>query len=288
MGQALETKLLLGWMSQHEAVHVLTSCVSDTSYTKKEAIALWRHYTEKVRELPPRNMLAPDPIDQTEGEKAVVELHCKTLRAGPKGPFLSSVAKVTPENLIVRQYYVFTERTEQYAQEMQDEQSRINRFLGIGMEFKGTLPEPRRLGKLLKVDLPHPEFVPIALPNGFTFQERDRYVTGAHLDGGRMILWCGYHRTLAVELLRQAKSEAAGAAALLTVMTGMPDVQAFFASRTAAHDCVLGERPALLQDFLNSDLCVTVNLRKTRGQGRIEQYCPTKMRAGVVRVPDES
>jgi hypothetical protein len=288
LSKTLQAKLLLGWMSQHEAVDALNSCVFDPPYTKKKAIALWKKYRDKVQALPPRNLAVCNSINLTECEKAPVESHCKAMQAGPMGHFVSCVAKVAPENLVARQYYVIAEKAEQYAETMKDEQTRINHFLGIGMEFKGALPPPRVLGRLLKVDLPHAEFVPIPIPNGFTFRERDRYVTGAQIDGGRMMLWCGYHRTYAIQLLRQAGGDAAGAAPLLTVMTGMPDVQAFLASRTAVRDCVLGERPALLRDFLDSDLCLTVNLRKTRAEGRIEQYRPNSLRAGIFLVPDES
>jgi|SRR5580704_3395687 hypothetical protein len=288
MPKTIEAKLLLGWMGQHEAIDALNSCVFDPPYTKKRAIALWKDYRDKVLALPPRNTLVAEAIDLTEAEKVAIGTHGKNLQGNPMAQFFLRVAKVAPENLVARQYYVTVDRAAQYAELMKDEQTRINHFLGFGMQFAGTLPPPRGLGKLLKVDLPHAEFVPLAIPGGFTFRERDRYVTGADLNGGRMMLWSGYHRTYAIELLRQAGGDAAGAAPLLTVMTGMPDVQGFLASRTAVRDCVLGERPALLRDFLDPDLCVTVNLRKTRAEGRIELYRPTRMRAGVFLVPDES
>ena len=105
---------------------------------------------------------------------------------------------------------------------------------------------------------------------------------------GRSMLWCGYHRTYAVLVLRQAGGDAAGAAPLLTVMTGMPDVQAFFSSPTLVRDSVFGDRPALLRDFLDEDLFISVDLRKKRAEGRIEQRRRNQLRAGVFLVNDAS
>jgi hypothetical protein len=211
------------------------------------------------------------------------------VKAGSQGQFFSSVIKVEPENLVIRQFHVITERAEQYAQAMNSDVTRINHFLGVGLDFKGAFPPPRVVGQnRLAIDLPHAEFVPIPVLNGFTFKERDRYVTGALMPDGRSMLWCGYHRTYAVLVLRQAGGDAAGAAPLLTVMTGMPDVQAFFTEPTLLRDSVFGDRPALLRDFLDNDLSISVDLRKKRAEGRIEQRRRNQLRAGVFLVNDES
>src|SRR5207253_667271 len=121
-----------------------------------------------------------------------------------------------------------------------------------------------------------------------SFQERDRYVSAGVLSDGRMMLWAGYHRTYALLVLRQAGGDAAGAAPLLTVMTGMPDIQGFLTGFSATRATVLGERPALMRDFFDGDLTICVNLRKKRAEGRIWQYRPNKFRAKVFQVDDES
>ena len=288
MRSTVKAKLLLGWMSQREAVDALNACVFDPPLTRKRAIALWKEYRQKVEALPPRR---PEPFKSltlTDQERPAVEKHIEEVRRGAMGRFLGPVLKVNPEDLIARQFFVITERADEYAQAMRDEQTRINHFLGIGLQFKGVLPPPRIVSHAqLAVDLPHAEFVPLAIPGGITFKERDRYVTAAFTPDGRMSLWAGYHRTYALLVLRQAAGEAAGAAPLLTVMTGMGDVQTFFLRPSAVRETVLGDRPALLRDFLDSDLFIEVNLRKKRAEGRIEQYRPNKMRARVILV-DES
>jgi len=84
--------------------------------------------------------------------------------------------------------------------------------------------------------------------------------------------------------LRQAGGDAAGAAPLVTVMSGIPEVAGFFGAsskRASVRDSVLGVRPALLRDFLDADLFILVDLRKKRAEGRIEQIRPNKFRAGV-------
>jgi len=289
MPKTVKAKFLLGWMSQHEAVDALNACIFDPPLTNKKAIALWKQYRDKVAALPPRNTLASIPLPLAEEEKAPIAAHGVNVKAGSQGQFFTSVVKVEPENLVVRQFHVITERAEQYAQAMNTDATRIDHFLGVGLDFKGTLPTPRIISQTkIAIDLPHAEFVPIPVPNGFTFKERDRYVTGAQMPDGRSMLWSGYHRTYAVLVLRQAGGVAAGAAPLLTVMTGMPDVQAFFTEPTLVRASVFGERPALFRDFLDEDLFISVNLRKKRAEGRIEQRRPNQLRAGVFLVNDES
>lgn len=289
MPKTVKAKFLLGWMSQHEAVDALNACIFTPPLTNKKAIALWKQYRDKVAALPQRNTCPTVSLALTDEEKMAIAAHGATVKAGSQGQFFSSILKVEPENLVIRQYHVITERAEQYAQAMHCDATRINHFLGIGLDFKGTLPPPRMIGQnRLAIDLPHAEFVPIPLPNGFTFKERDRYVTSAAMPDGRIMLWCGYHRTYAVLVLRQAGGDAAGAAPLLTVMTGMPDVQEFFAAPTLVRDSVFGDRPALLRDFLDEDLFISVDLRKKRAEGRIEQHRRNQLRAGVFLVNDAS
>ena len=183
---------------------------------------------------------------------------------------------------------MITERAEDYGRQMRDDTVRINHCLGVGLEFRGQLI-PRRVGpSRVIVDLPHAEFVVIPTATGVNFQERDRYITAVPTpSGSRLVLWAGYHRSYALLDLCQTGGEAAGAAPLVTVMTGIPEVTGFFApssKRAVARDAVLGDRPALLRDFFDPDLFISVNLRKKRAQGRIDQVKPNKFRASVFQV----
>jgi hypothetical protein len=291
MPKTVKAKLLLGWMKQHEAVDALNACIFDPPLTKKKAVSLWKDYRDKVEALPNRVPPFPPELKTTDAEIAAIATHAQKISNGSLRQHFSSVIKVCPTQLVAHQYYVITERAEQYAQQMADDATRINHCLGVGLEFTGVLT-PRWAGKRRAViDLPHPEFVAVPVPGGFTFKERDRYITVVPCPSkDRLLLWAGYHRSYALLLLRQAGGDAAGAAPLLTVMTGIPEVEAFFTGvkRAFCRDAVLGTTPALLSDFLDPELSICVNLRKKRAEGRIDLIPPNKMRGGVCQVDDDS
>jgi hypothetical protein len=285
MTNTIKAKMLLGWMNQHEAVNALNCCIFDPPLTKKKSIALWKEYRDRVQALNPLVITLPAELALSPGEQTAVDEHIKKVKAGPTARCFSSVMKVDPNLLVARQYYVVTERADQYAQEMADDNVRIARCLGAGMEFKGTLPWKQVNPKVIVVDLPHLEFHPIFEPTGCRFVEGDRYIAAVIPETqDRIVLWAGYHRLYAILTLCQGAGDAHGGAPLLTVTTGAPDVDAFFANPSSARDAVLGPRPALVRDFLDDELAITVNLRKRKAQGRIEFVRPNKWRAGVVAI----
>jgi hypothetical protein len=283
MRKTVKAKLLLGWMNQHDAVESLNGCSFDPPMTRKKAVALWKEYQKKVKALEPRNPQVPVALALTQAEQVAVNAHIQRIGS------VASVVKVDPEQLIARQHYLVTDRAKEYAEVMKDEAARINHFLGVGLDFKGILVPKHVSPSRITVALPHFEFLPREIPGGITFEERDRYVTAAWTPlNDRMLLWCGYHRSYAILLLRQAGGEGAGAAPLLTVITGMKDVTDFFEKpRFAVRDSVLGDRPALLRDFLDPELAIEVNLRKRRAEGRIDQVKGNKCRASVFLVDDD-
>jgi hypothetical protein len=194
--------------------------------------------------------------------------------------------KVNPGDLVAHQFQVVIDRCEGYAHQIENENARINCCLGIGMDFTGRLVFRRVNPRRICVDLPHFEFVPIPTATGFEFRERDRYISAVRISGDRLLLWAGYHRTHAI--LSHAAGDAAGAAPLLTIITGEPEVDRFFGGHSYVCDAVLGDRPALLRDFLDETLFIAVNLRKKRAQGRIEEYKPGKLRASIRLVDDDT
>ncbi|MGP8155853.1 MAG: hypothetical protein ACLQMT_03200, partial [Candidatus Acidiferrales bacterium] len=221
-----------------------------------------------------------------EAERQAVEDHTRRLRAGKNGQYFTEVVKVHPGDLIVHQYSVLIERSEEHANEMQNDVTRVNRCLGVGMNFCGNLVQRQESPKRLVVDLPHFEYVPELQPDGLKVTERDKYITAVRLPNGKLILWSGYHRTYA--LLRQLGGEGAGGAPLLTVMTAFPDAIRFFSKATPVRDTVLGERPALLRDFLDDTLSISVNLRKKRARARAEFVKPNRVWCGIDILDDDS
>jgi hypothetical protein len=168
---------------------------------------------------------------------------------------------------------------------MSSDTSRTNHFFGVDLDHKGPLEVKQRNQNLTCVRLPHPEYVVLVNSKGFEFRERDRYVLLVKTPDDRFLLWGGYHRTHAV--LCHIAGDAAGVAPVLTVMAGIPEVEDFFKNPSPTRDVVLGDRPALLRDFLDENLFMTVNLRKRRAEGRIEKIGPTQFRAGVLMLNDD-
>jgi hypothetical protein len=286
MPNTVPAKLLLGWMSQNEALRSLNSCYFEEPLREREAIKLWKQYRDRVRALPLRTVDELPTFPFSDAEAAAVAAHLARIRAGPNGGLCPEVIKVSPANIIAKQFYVLTDHSENHGNEMNCEEARTKKFLGIGLESKGQLRARRVSRRSVEVDLPHMEFVPIAVPGGFDFKERDRYTLAIRSPNGRLVLWGGYHRTHAV--LCQTAGDAAAVAPLLTVMRGVSDADKFFSVPSTARDAVLGDRPAFLCDFLNEDLFIRVNLRKKRAIGRIEEYKPGKLRAAVVLTDDDS
>jgi hypothetical protein len=272
-------------MSRNEALQALNSCFFDKHLTERKAVALWKEYRERVENLEPRNLLRPQVMPLNEAEQRAAENHTARLMGNPNGQYLQEIIKIHPGDLVAKQFQVVTERCDIYANEMENEERRINHCLGVGLNFKGQLV-PRNLGpRRVLIDLPHFEFLVEPSGNGLSIRERDRYITAVPV-AERLVLWAGYHRTYT--LLCQLAGDAAGGAPLLTVMTGIPDVERFFAKPSAARDTVLGDRPALLRDFLDENLFITVNLRKRRAVAFMENIRPGKIRYGVNLVNDDS
>ena len=272
MPNTVKAKLLLGWMSQHEAMTALKSCYFDEHLSSKKAVALWKHYRAKVAALEPR-VAAPLPeLQMTDAEKAAVDAHIKRINAGPNACFAAHVVKINSRDLLARQFHVLTEHSGRYSNEMANEGTRINHCLGEGLQFKGQLSFHQIGLNRIDVDLPHPEYTIITrLINGqpnFEIKERDRYILAVKTPSDRLVLWGGYHRTHA--LLCHIGGDAEAVAPLVTVMTGIPEVENFFARPSFTREAMLGDRPALLRDFLDEDLFIIVNLRKRRARARIE------------------
>jgi hypothetical protein len=290
MPPTVRAKLLLGWMSQHEALEALKSCHFDEHLSDKKAIALWKHYRNKVAALEPRNVVAAPELVLTEAEQAATKEHIRRIHAGPNAQFAPRVIKISPRDLLAKQFHVLTDRSEQYAEEMKSEGTRISHCLGDGLQFKGQLVFSQITPRRIHVDLPHPEYTVIpTLVNGqphFEIKERDRYIMAIQAPNGRMVLWGGYHRTHA--LLCHMAGEAEAVAPLLTVMTGIPEVINFFARPSFVREAILCDRPALFRDFLDEELFMVVNLRKRRARARIEQKGAGKFRWYIDLVNDDS
>lgn len=221
----------------------------------------------------------------TEAEKQAAEAHLARINATPKACFKPEVIKVCAANILAKQFYVLADRSEEYKNKMSDEVQRANHCFGEGLNCASPLAFRQVDQCHWVVDLPHFEYVINKVPQGFNFQERDRHILAVRAPENRLVLWAGYHRTHAV--LCHTPGEPDAVAPLLTVMSGIPEVDDFFSRPSVVRDKLLSKRPALLRDFLDEDLFMIVNLRKTKAQGLVEMYRPGQFQACIRTVPGD-
>jgi hypothetical protein len=273
-------------MPQYEALRILKNCYFDKKLSQRDAVRIWKGYRDRVLALAPRNPVQPPSSAFTECECQAIVAHQQRIAAGPNACYFQEVIKIYPGDLVARQLDVVVDQSEKYVAAARSEEMRINTFLGVGLDFKGVVAPKKTSRRCTDFDLPHFEFQPRITPAGIEFKERDRYVLVVSAPNGRLVLWGGYHRTHSV--LAQLGGDAAAVAPLLTKMGGIPEVDAFFSRSSPLREAILGDRPPLLRDFLDEELFMTVNLRKFRAVGRVEEIRPGKFRAGVIRVNDDS
>jgi hypothetical protein len=286
MPGTVKAKLLLGWMTQREALQALRSCVFDPRLNHRKLVDIWEEYRDKVAALQPRRPGIVECLPLSQQEQQAIEDHTRRIQAGPNARYFREVIKVHPADLLAKQFHVLIDRSATYGEVMKNEAARVNHCLGVGLNFKGPLVFTPMGPRMICVKLPHPEFVPLQNQTGIVFQERDRYITAVRTPDGRLLLWGGYHRTHGV--LCHMAGDADGAAPLLTVMEGIPEVVDFFGRASWVREAVLSDRPALLRDFFDENLFMTVNLRKKRAEGRVEQIRPNQIRAGIFLLNDDT
>src|SRR5437660_10864421 len=103
--QALEGRVLLGWMDKDVAVRYLTpNCMFDPPITAEEAEAIWRPYRDHCEALPEREALAPArlPLSHEERQHAT-QFMAALSRMGPHN--IQEIVKVDLSRVVVHQLY---------------------------------------------------------------------------------------------------------------------------------------------------------------------------------------
>lgn len=287
MPPTIKAKLLLGWMPRQEALDTLNKCVFATPLSEQDKIDLWNKYKERVDRLTGEHA-APQTQKLSLLEKSNVTTFLKKLKGTPVRRVIKRAIKVHPGQLVIRQFMVITDRASAYENRIVTDRDRIRYCLGIGMEERHKIV-PVRKGNKEVLRLPHFEFEVKARLGGFDINEMARFMS-VITDGDRMILWGGYHRSHA--LLSQMTPEAEGTAPLFILMNGaeVEDAVGFLgddSDRPTVRDALRAERPPVLADFFERDLCMEVDLLKERREVHIE---PTgnQLVARWVFAPDES
>jgi len=274
MPKTIKAKLLLGWMPWEEAKQfLLDKCVFDPVMTESDALALWITYRDKVAALPKRVPGIPAFLEFNKREKIAV--HDFKKRPRQIKDTIHDVVKIDPRKLVLHQFYVVTERSKEYAKRMHNDKQRIKHCFGLDVQNVET----SQSGDITTIKLPHFEYdlgEGIA-PNGqrvLNIVEWPRFMSVVNR-GDRFLLWGGYHRTYA--FLSHTEPEGPEEPPLVTLITS-PLSDSFFSQtswRPTVRDSVLGDCPALFEDFLDPDLFMEVSFRKQRREIRFDAAAKT-------------
>lgn len=273
MPETVDAKILLGWMTEDEALKMLGNCVFEKPMTKDEQLELWKTYRDRVKAIGKRNPLpVTKPHRLTLSEDLAAKSHMRRFQK-IGGTNLKRVAKVNALGLIVHQLYVVLDRSEMYEAQMVDHKARLKISLGIGMEYRGTISPAKRNGDVLIKQIPHGEFRPGPMngPDDFHVQEQARFISFSEFDG-KMMLWAGYHRSHA--LVSHTYPDETERLLVGTLVSDADDFLGAASPLPEKRDMVRGDCPALLSDFFNESLCMRVKLLKLR----CELHLDTKAR----------
>jgi hypothetical protein len=269
----VKAKLLLGWMPRAEALLFLTnSCVFKTPMTEESAVGLWQTYKAKVAALPKRTCNVAKSIKLNRREQEAIA----DFKKSPKHSTdtIHDVVKMDPSGLVLHQFYVVTERSEEYVKLMHNDRQRIKHSFGLDKQEIETVTN----GSITLLKFPHFEYdvKTGVLPDGrptINIVEWPRYISAVRRED-RILLWGGYHRIYAFLSNSFSKTEPDGPddPPLVTLITH-PGVEQFFSAaseRPDVRDCVLGDCPALFSDFFNPDLFMEVSFVKRQKQVKLD------------------
>lgn len=251
----VDAVILLGWMERDEAVQYLQGmCVADPPLTAADAEALWVQYRDRVAALPRRSAAMParHPIPATDRQ------HVNNFLARHRGPEVLDVIRVNPMELAVCQLYVVTDRAQEHAQ-------------ASGPWCQKTLVIDRPTGPIawriengvFKFMLPHAEhmFGPHPQTGAFLIMPGGGFV-GVVEFGGRLLLKAGYHRSFAFSQTMMNAPVASARSALVALTATLPPQLLPNWPHQGLRTVALGVVPPLFADFFNSDLAMTVKLRR--------------------------
>lgn len=259
---SVNTKLLLGWMDENEAMNwLLRESRSAQPFTEQTARDLWSEYRARVAALQPRACTQPIRIAERTKKEEYDEHHFRRKLA--KKPYVLDVLKLAdPGKLLIHQLSVTMPQSTKYLEGMRDPKQRMRLCLGRGLSFDGVHPKARREGSRLIKPVPHAEFVVTQIrPDDFDLHELDRQIGGKEFDG-RLMLSTGYHRSH-ISMYRSNPEDTV----LPLFVCLESDVDGFFSANSVVpfkRDMVRGACPPLLSDFFDDSLCIQLPMRKCR------------------------
>lgn len=274
--RTLEAVILPGWMERDDAVNLLVNeCVSDPPLTQVAAATLWRQFRDRAEALPERPALEPthEPLTHLEQQHAQ---RFMTFLRGMGVTDIQRVIKIDLSNLVIFQYYVITERAEEYKNRIGNvppkdaEECLPTSLNNAQVQIAYTRNGPNSQAD---IDLPHAEFFFGVNPATAMFSATQflRHVTVTRaqaVSGTRLVLTAGYHRSYARMLSRTPTAAARSALVALAANTLVsPPTQLGVGVIGGVFGLApFGLRPALFADFFTDGLFMKVNLRRKRYQ----------------------
>lgn len=281
--QALEGRVLLGWMERNDAVRYLTkNCVFDPPLLDDAAEAVWRPYHDRCSALPEREAAAPPLLPLNHHERQHANQFLAALaRLGPHT--IQDVIKIDLSLLIVHQLYVVVGRSNDlYLSQVRTTNGWLHQALPLTPRSAPTFTwnlqvAPNGLSTSADFDIPHAEFVFAPDPTGqfFSVQQFQNHISvmrGPGTGPQRMLLKAGYHRSYARALSMMLPTATVPSAVVAlernTFGAPPPNQAAAAAGLTVATTGLrpTGRRPALFADFFDDTLAMRVNLRRKRYQ----------------------
>jgi len=259
---SIEAKLLLGWMTRETAILWLTH-ERVPPLTEQEAEALWTQYYGRVEALPPEPHSVPQKLNEIDKETRLRFLrHCREQGKHEIG----DVIKLDLATLPIRQFRIVIPKSRDYEPLVNTRQGWVARALPTTAQEPNLQARYSQSGSDTEawIDLPHGEFMFPFSPNigGFQVKQGDRWVEAIQVEQ-RHLLWAGYHRSLArlVNTIGDGNERSALVALTKNRLLDTPNQSA---DNAHARALCLRARPALLKDFLNDELCITLNLKKQK------------------------
>jgi hypothetical protein len=168
-------------------------------------------------------------------------------------------------DLLVYQLYVVTDRADEHAKQGGNWAKKML------VVQRPIVPSPWRVEMgILKIVLPHGEHQLWMNPNGtYGINQFAGFVSVTEL-GGRLFLKAGYHRSFAFARAVMKEPEARDKSVLVALTKALPPQLAEDLPDQGLRTTVLGSRPPLFSDFFNSDLAMTVRLRKKRFEAHFQ------------------
>jgi hypothetical protein len=268
----LKGRALLGWMQRDDAIRFLVNdCVFDPPMSQPAAAALWQTYRDRVNALPDR----PQQVAANLGLTAAEAGHAARFMAfvATQGHNdIIGVQKVDVRELVVRQFYVATTRSDEYAARLQSPQDWLNETLPCsarGSQYQVKFQQ-QGLNTYSEIDIPHAEWIFTPTPQGiFVPAEALRHVT-TMTGPDRTFLWAGYHRSFATVLSTPAANVPSAVVAVARNVLVSP-INPAPAPGVAIANVIdplgfFGAKAARFGDFFVDGLFMEVNLRKKRYQ----------------------